>query len=338
LRPGVDGIFNLHRNRLQLEKKVPGVFRHDEEVQLPEPVKRRVEERANEVGFAALKRAADAMSEAYRAGAAAKLAPAERAAAYLATRMPATYAAASRVLREVAGRLAGAAVSSVLDIGAGTGAAALAAREQFPDARLTMLERDAAFSEAAREFLPTAQLLSTGLAGMAEFPPHDLVIAAYSLGELRRPPIAALWRAARVALVIIEPGSTKGFALVRAAREELLASGARMVAPCPAETACPMAGPDWCHFAARVERSAIHRKLKGAELNYEDEKFSYVALARGAVELAPARVIRRPDQKPGLITLELCAAAGLRTVRALKRDREAFRAARKTAWGDEWLG
>jgi ribosomal protein RSM22 (predicted rRNA methylase) len=145
-----------------------------------------------------------------------------------------------------------------------------------------------------------------------------------------------LWQAARVALAAIEPGTPRGYALILKVREELLEAGARMVAPCPAATPCPLAAPDWCHFAARVERSSMHRRIKDAALGYEDEKFSYIAVAREAVDLAASRIIRRPQQRPGLIVLETCAPGGVRTVRAARSDRKAFRAARKATWGSAW--
>jgi ribosomal protein RSM22 (predicted rRNA methylase) len=303
-------------------------------VQLPQYVRRIIEERAEAVGFTALKRAAIAMSEAYRDRRLARLPDAERSAAYLVTRMPATYAAAHAVLREVRQRTGTRSIASVLDIGAGTGAASLAAREWFPDASITMLERDPAFAEAAHEFLPDA------IRQLSDLPrrllSHDLIIAAYSLGEIREPVAKLLWQSARVALVVIEPGTPQGFSLIRGIRAELLEAGAHMLAPCPAETPCPVADPDWCHFAARVERSSIHRRVKDAELGYEDEKYSYVALARGTVELPAGRVIRRPQHRPGLIVLETCTAGGLRTERVTKRDRDAFRAARKRSWGGDW--
>jgi ribosomal protein RSM22 (predicted rRNA methylase) len=300
-------------------------------VQLPIAVRQRIEEQAEALGFAALKRAAAAMSEAYREGLAPRLGAAERTAAYLVTRMPATFAAAHAVLREVAGHTG--AIGSILDAGAGTGAASLAAQEHFPHAAVTMVERDAALSAAARQWLPDATLMAADVARLEVLPPHDLVMAAYSLGEFGVGLAARLWQAARVALVVIEPGTPCGFAMVRQVRGELLAAGAHMLAPCPAETACPLADPDWCHFAARVERSSLHRRVKGGELGYEDEKFSYVALARHAVELPPARIIRHPQHRPGLIAIETCTAAGLRSERIAKRDRERFRSARKAVWG-----
>src|SRR5205807_1120909 len=146
------------------------------------------------------------MSQAYREGRTARLSAAERTAAYLVTRMPATYAAARAVLGEVRQRLGDTAIETVLDVGAGTGAAALAARECWGAAvRVTMIERDSTAVQAARQWLPDAHVLAGDLMRVEDLPPHDLVVAAYSTGELARPMADLLWRAARVALVVIEP-------------------------------------------------------------------------------------------------------------------------------------
>ena len=76
-------------------------------------------------------------------------------------------------------------ITSILDIGAGSSAASLAAREWFPEAAITMVERDAAMSEAALWWLPDARIVTDDVTRMAALPQCDLVIAAYSLGELR---------------------------------------------------------------------------------------------------------------------------------------------------------
>lgn len=305
---------------------------------MPDPVKRLIQERADAIGFPALKRAATAMSEAYRAGDAAafaRLPAAERTAAYLVTRMPATYAAALRVLGEVRARLGDRPIGSVLDLGAGTGAASLAARQIFPRATLTLIERDAPFLDAARLWLPDATVVNGDLA-RAALPPHDLVIAAYTAGELAAERWVKFWNAARVALVAIEPGTPAGYALLLRMRASLLADGAQMLAPCPAASECPLRTPDWCHFAARVERSSLHRRIKDADLGYEDEKFSYMALAREPAAMARARILRRPRQEPGRVSLELCTPAGVRHVQIRKRERGSYRDARQAEWGDEW--
>lgn len=310
-------------------------FRHDGSVQLPENVRSIAEERATAVGFAALKRAAQTLSDAYRVGSPERLnalPTAERVAAYLNTRMPATYAAADAVLRQ----LPDCGIRSVLDIGAGAGAAALAAKSRFSELQaITLIERDAALAELAHELLPDAPIRRENFLRITEFPPHDLVIATYALGEsLNLETLNRLWQAARVAFVVIEPGTPKGFALVRQIRDRLLTLGACMMAPCPNDAPCPIREPDWCHFAARVERTSLHRRLKDGDLNYEDEKFSYVALAREPMRPAPRRIIRRPVHQPGLVVLQSCGPGGLETLRIPKRERERFREARRASWGE----
>jgi ribosomal protein RSM22 (predicted rRNA methylase) len=308
-------------------------------VQLPDPVKRMIEERAEALGFPALKRAAAAMSDAYRDGnpaAFARLAAADRVAAYLVTRMPATYAAAYHVLSEVRERIGARPVNSILDLGAGTGASTLAASQLFPGARLTLMERDVALSDAARQWLPDAFIQNADIERIELLPPHDLVLSAYSAGELKTDPSRKFWAAARVALVVIEPGTPRGYGFLMEMRRTLLRAGAHMVAPCPAEIECPLIAPDWCHFAARVERSSLHRRIKEAELGYEDEKFSYIALAREPVELPHARIIRRPRQEAGKITLTLCEPGITQAIEVRKRDKDQYREARRAAWGEPW--
>src|ERR1041384_3381726 len=151
--------------------------------------------------------------------------------------MPATYAAAYSVFRE----LPPLGARSILDVGAGTGAASLAARGFFPEARITMIERDRAFADAATSWLPDAEVRiedagggaglpmhdvvvaayslgevgaaggraagGAGGGGGAGLPMHDVVVAAYSLGEVGAAAARRLWEAAEVALVIIEPGT-----------------------------------------------------------------------------------------------------------------------------------
>lgn len=306
-------------------------------MQLPDHARKVMEEHAAAIEFPTLRQAATLLSSAYREGREFPLNSAERIAAYLATRFPATYAAAHAVLEEVRTRLPALPIESVLDVGAGSGAAALAARHWFAPDRITLIERHHAMAGVARELLPEAVIRCQDFTLAQIFPPHDLVIASYALGEPAESRMTdRLWEATRVMLVIVEPGTTRGFSFIREVRSRLLAAGAHMLAPCPHENACPLVAPDWCHFGARVERSSWHRRLKGGTLNYEDEKFSYIALAREVWPTAAARIIRRPRHQAGLIEIEVCTPGGVQTVRAVKRERETFRAARRTAWGDEW--
>ncbi|MFB3829660.1 MAG: small ribosomal subunit Rsm22 family protein [Bryobacteraceae bacterium] len=301
-------------------------------MRLPEWVRKLIEERAAEAPFAELKRGAAALSEGYRAGRGTRGLRAP-VAAYLVTRMPATYAAAYAALSRLDVQ-----PRSLLDAGGGTGSASLAARELFPSLETTTIfEADPRLAEAGRGFLGDAEW-RIGDFTRAELPPAGLVVAGYSLAEVRDPVAAALrlWEAARIALVVIEPGTPRGFGTVQAIRERLLAAGARIAAPCPHEGACPAAGAGWCHFAARLERSSLHRRLKGGELSYEDEKYSYMAFTREPARTPQARIVRHPHTQPGQITLELCKEGKLTSERVPRGDRERFRKARKAAWGDGW--
>lgn len=269
--------------------------------------------------------------------------------AYTATRMPATWAAAYAALHATARRQPDWQPCSHLDIGAGPGTAAWAATAIWPTLeRISLLERDATMIKLGREFAAQAQSAAlrsaswtqADLAGQWQAPPHDLVTLAYVLGELPQSKHSALverlWSVTGATLVIIEPGTPRGFELLRAVRAQLIAAGAHILAPCPHAAACPMANGDWCHFSQRIERTKIHRAIKGAELGYEDEKFSYVAVSRQPAGPIAARVLRHPQSQPGRIGLELCTLAGLQQRTVTKRD-PGWREARGLDWGDELL-
>jgi ribosomal protein RSM22 (predicted rRNA methylase) len=168
--------------------------------------------------------------------------------------------------------------------------------------------------------------------------PVDIVTASYVLGELnalhRATLIDKLWSITAHTLVIIEPGTPAGFSRILPARQQLIAGGAHIIAPCPHNLPCPMGENDWCHFAQRVARSQLHRQVKQAALSYEDEKFSYVVASRSKGSPIEGRVIRHPQIRPGHIHLELCTPQGLRSSIVTRKDKEAFRDARDIAWGD----
>jgi len=145
------------------------------------------------------------------------------------------------------------------------------------------------------------------------------------------------WGLASRAVLIVEPGTVEGFGIVREARRQLIGLGAAIQAPCPHDAECPMPESDWCHFAVRVDRTRLHRILKGGDLSYEDEKYSYVLAMKSPAEPCEARILRHPKIHPGLIELQLCTHTnGLQPARVTKKDKDAWRAARKADWGGRW--
>jgi ribosomal protein RSM22 (predicted rRNA methylase) len=269
----------------------------------------------------------------------------EDALAYLAVRLPATYAAARASFAAIEQIRADFAPRTVLDIGAGPGTALWAAADCWPDlADALLIEASPAFRSCGAELAREASLphITWRIADVATdaiaCAPHDLVTLAYTLNEIdaeaRQALLQRLWQATADTLVIVEPGTPAGWQRIVAARAWLIEAGAHVVAPCPHAQACPLQPPDWCHFAERVARSRLHRLAKEAELPWEDEKFSYVAVSRQPVSLAAARVIARPRKGSGRVTLKLCRPDGSAGDQLLsRRDGAAFKRAWRSDWG-----
>jgi ribosomal protein RSM22 (predicted rRNA methylase) len=321
-------------------------------MQLPAALRGAIETTASQFTPNELARAAAALSQRYQSGkfSGTQFVQSEvERCAYAAMRMPATYAAARRVFDELQRLLPAGRFRSLLDLGAGTGAASWAAAETFDELQQCIaIEQDRHLIQLGKELaqaseqaaLREADWLQANLLQVQDWLPHDLVVSSYALGEIEAERAAQIvrsaWQRTQHALVIIEPGTIRGFATVRMLRDQLIRFGGHLVAPCPHAQACPLPEIDWCHFAARVERSALQRHLKGGSLGYEDEKFSYVIFAKQPAQTAPARVLRHPQRQPGFTQLQLCTQTGLQQVNVTKRDQADWKRARKIAWGDMW--
>lgn len=265
--------------------------------------------------------------------------------AYLVARLPATYAAVSRVLGELSVRRPEFSPASVLDAGSGPGTASWAAAEIWPAlAEVTFLDHSPEFLALACELagrgpaaLAEARAISGGIERIAEADSADLVIAAYALAELPLGKVAqaahGLWKATRKALVLVEPGTPNGFARIRAAREALLANAAVPVAPCTHSDGCPLHDGDWCHFSVRLARSRAHMHAKGAHVPFEDERFSYLVLTREGKPAGGARVLAPPfHAKPG-VSFRLCTQGRVEARHVARRGGAAYKLAKKLEWG-----
>jgi ribosomal protein RSM22 (predicted rRNA methylase) len=316
-------------------------------VTLPHSLQAGVDELVGRIGSQELERSARSLSDAYRAGgprAARAARTAVEVAAYLATRAPATYAAADEVFHQIRAARLDWAPTSVLDLGAGPGIASWAAVAAWPDiGTVTLVEAEPEMVRAGKvlgdsgpESLTQASW-TVGDAGAATTQ-ADLVVASYVVGELDPRSlddfVCGAWARTGDTLVLVEPGTTAGYRRILAARTAVINAGGSTLAPCPHDSPCPLAEGDWCHFATRLPRSRAHRSAKGAERGFEDEKFSYVVLCRSPRSRSDARVIRRPDARPGHVVLSLCASSGLEQRTVSRRQGDDYRRARKVRWGD----
>jgi ribosomal protein RSM22 (predicted rRNA methylase) len=264
--------------------------------------------------------------------------------AYALARMPATYAAVTASLNALGELKPDFAPKNLLDVGAGPGPASWAAAETFASLqKFMLLDINAALQTLALELgrehaRLTAMTCRRDAGALDEADAADLVIASYLVGEVseaeRRTLAVRLWAKTRDTLLVVEPGTPAGYARIIELRAQLIAAGAHVAAPCPHDGRCPLQLPDWCHFTQRLPRLRAHMQLKGAELPYEDEKFSYVVLTRKPVTQRFARVLAQPIVSKVEVSAKLCTPDGLEIAKVPHRDKPAYAKARRWRWGE----
>ncbi|WP_309082569.1 small ribosomal subunit Rsm22 family protein [Chelativorans sp.] len=317
-------------------------------MELPARLRQAVDQMLEGIPLPELQRAAELLSRRYRSetrDGRLHVADALAASAYLAARLPATYAAVRKAMGDVA-ELQSGEPRTLLDVGAGPGTALWAALEEWPQIETAVLvEASNAMRQTgerlARDIGPV-RLSWRGMAvedGLPGIEPADLVTLCYVLDELE--PAAAealvgrLWTLAARTLLIVEPGTPAGWRRILKARQQLIEAGACVVAPCAHHHACPVAAPDWCHFSRRVARSRLHRLAKGGEVPWEDEKFIYLAASRIPAGARASRVLAPPKAASGMVRLKLCRTDGSVEERLVtRREGAAFKAAKRLEWGD----
>jgi ribosomal protein RSM22 (predicted rRNA methylase) len=305
----------------------------------------------------ALARAAEQLSARYRGevrDGTLHLAEDLAARAYLAVRLPATFAAVRAAMEFVGERRPDWSPHSLLDVGSGPGTAIWAAESRWgiiPS--ITAIEASQPIGRLGQQLLesgsreggsrpPGALVWETAdlTGGLPNQSPRDLVTVAYVLNELSPEQQSALidrlWALTADTLLIVEPGTPAGWQRILAARQRLIAAGAQLIAPCPHAAACPLAAPDWCHFSRRVARTRVHQLVKDVELAWEDEKYLYLAVTRTPLETsAGARILIPPRHGSGRVLVKLCTPAGRAEERLItKREGEIYKRARRSDWGD----
>ncbi len=318
-------------------------------MELPPRLRQAVDSALEGVAISDLSAASKALSLRYRnevRDGRLHISDAKLALAYIATRMPATYAAIHASLTALAERAPDFAPRTALDVGAGPGTVLWAAAAVWPDLQsITLLEASPAIRAVGEKLTAASHLAhvdwrnSDVTRDSDRMAPSDLVTLAYVLDELSQDQrdrlVDRLWSLTSGVFVIVEPGTTAGWRRILQARAQLIASGANILAPCPHTLACPIVEPDWCHFAARVARSRVHRLAKEAEVPWEDEKYIYLAASRMQAASRPARVLTPPEAAKGRVRLKLCRPDGVAESRLVtRREGDAFKSARRSDWGD----
>lgn len=331
-------------------------------MELPPALRQAVDAMLQNVALTDLKNASSTLSGRYRAeirDGQLHLKDRLAALAYLAARLPATYAAVHSAFAAVAQLRPDFTPETMLDVGAGPGTALWAAADLWPElASVSLLEASASIRKIGEELSTHAAIAEikwlaadVTQAGRDNYPrqPTDLVTLAYVLDELseqeRQRLVERLWNLTQDMLIIVEPGTPAGYRRIMAARDMLVAQGAHIIAPCPHALSCPLVEPDWCHFSRRVARTRVHRLTKNADVPWEDEKYSFIALSRHKLPESMAdniqsnsvagRILSPPKAGAGKVSLKLCTGSGVAGEYLItKRQGDLFKKARRADWGD----
>lgn len=262
---------------------------------------------------------------------------------YAISRMPATYAAVSSVLEQISENYKEE-LTTMIDVGAGTGAVVWAINDKNICNDIKCLEREESMISIGKQLMQDSELnkvtwekfdiLQDEIKEKA-----DLVITSYMINELpkemRQKAVEKLWKATNKLLVIIEPGTPAGFANILEIRKNILDAGGYIVAPCCCLGECPISKDDWCAFYARIARSSAHRQAKKGELGYEDEKFSYIAFSKIPVENKGERILRHPQINSGYVKVKVCGADGIQEKTYSKKDKDIYKKVRKMDAGQK---
>lgn len=306
---------------------------------IPQTIQEKIDAILTTIPFEEQLRAAEALMDAYAQTPLPALSPSMHL-AYLAFRMPATYAAITDIYRQIT-ELYSFHPSGMFDIGAGCGTAFLAATAFFDSMKEGLLiERSRVFVEIGQKLgLQGSVWKCVDICdGFVCEKKYDVSIASYALGEMDEKAfsqaVSSLWNGSSNVIIVIEPGTPRGYATILRAREQLINFGAHVIAPCPHNSACPLRESDWCHFSVRLPRNALHRRLKRGTLAFEDEKYSYVALTKSDFSSNRSRIIRAPCKRSGHVHLVLCTQEGIEQKTISRKQKALYAVAKKSHWGD----
>lgn len=258
--------------------------------------------------------------------------------AYDQARSPATQSVLKDVIQQVNLGL----VTSILDIGVGTGTSLHVLQAMYPYAHWSLIEPNTYMRKKSEQAL-LKDTAYTWYKSVLQAPLNDLVIISYVLNELtsqeRLAFILQAFEKTRHFLFIILPGTPKDFALLLEARTILIEKKAFIWAPCPHAAPCPLQNQkDWCHFSVRLERSPNHKTIKEGKKGYEDEKYCYLIVSPQDSDTLPlSRIIKSPRPRDGHVLLDICTPEGqVKNVCLSQKKDQNYKESRRLKWGDLW--
>jgi len=252
---------------------------------------------------------------------------------YAVSRMPATYSVNYTLILDLINQGLLSNVKSVIDVGSGTGTVFFALKEIFPEIEISLYEKNQNMIDVFEKLSDKSvsvnkiDLIKENVQVNAE-----LVTASYVLSELtendRQKVFNNLLSVSSNYVLIIDTGTPDTYKNMMKLKDIAKKQGYSVIAPCQLDK-CPLSG-DYCQFYARVERSAVLRQAKSAELSYEDEKYFYLLFSKNPKICNGKRIIRRPKIKENEVELMLCSSIGVETVKITKKNKDLFKKSKKS--------
>lgn len=242
--------------------------------------------------------------------------------------------------------------ASCVDVGAGSGASALALF--FAGAKkVALVEQSGPALALAGRLLEGLGDVRTVPQAIDEAPAVSdarLSLSAFTFGELPGAPLEAWAALARVAprattTVLVDAGDRPRARRVQELRDALIAGGhleggLDIVAPCPHREGCPalVRSRDWCH--TRIDKHLPERLARFARAVGRDDERMAASFLVVSSEAGARRgrepgvlVIGEPLVEKGRVRVPVCGPGGLRFVQALKRHRAVHDALRELPRG-----
>lgn len=301
-----------------------------------------------------------------------------QAVAYLYCRMPYTYQVCKRILNELLFRMPEFKPKSVLDFGAGLGSAIWSAFHTYeglitkyaavePNRDMRRLGKFLT-STINTEILWVESITMIPGAGI-ERGKFDIIFVSHVLQEiptakLRLMVLETLWNrlSNEGVLIVVEPGSPKGFRFITDIRKWVIEKGredANIIAPCPHHNECPLANKDntWCHFSQlsyKFEKDVITKTQK--EKTIFNEKYTFLSIKKGKIpsiiykneqeaktpeekSFFWERIVRPIISKHKHRIVDLCTKRGKFERRIISKSHGGaggYKSIKKFNWGDLW--
>jgi SAM-dependent methyltransferase len=234
--------------------------------------------------------------------------------AYVHYYLPVNAEKVSRVLREMDAYVPPGRKLRVLDFGCGPGTAAIAALLHGPVADLVLVDVVDEALDDARYFCAA---LGVTPRTMHEPPAEqfDLILAANVYSEHLEPLEDRLTDTGH--LVVIEPALKESTRKLMKWRDDAVARGFKIAAPCLGTAACPMLERDdlWCHQDVHWPRPATVAEIdRRVGLSKESLKYSYAVITKQGPTLADLkgdyRVVSNLHKEKGKAWAWLCGRQG----------------------------